>query len=161
VGERTGLLAAIVSIWMFVTILPISSLLRSLELVEATMSFMSFTAQLRYLPFFVAIPSMIVPVIAVVIPPLVPHSGILTAVVPKIASGLIWPGGMIGSIVVAFVGGALGLDYALAEKGLIQFYLTQDYATVGILTLCRREPQPPVPSGFELFLDALEGARLP
>jgi len=147
-----------------VTILPISSLLRSLELVEATMSFMSFTAQLRYLPFFVAIPSMIVPVIAVVIPPLVPHiplSGILTAVVPKIASGLIWPGGMIGSIVVAFVGGALGLDYALAEKGLIQFYLTQDYATVGILTLCRREPQPPVPSGFELFLDALEGARLP
>jgi len=50
---------------------------------------------------------MIVPVIAVVIPSLVPHiplSGILTAVVPKIASGLIWPGGMIGSIVVAFVG---------------------------------------------------------
>jgi hypothetical protein len=42
---------------------------------------------------------------------------------------------MIGSIVVAFVGGALGLDYALAEKGLIQFYLTQDYATVGIVTL--------------------------
>jgi len=127
------------------------------------MSFMSFTPQLRYLPFFVAIPSMIVPVIAVVIPPLVPHiplSGILTAVVPKI-SGLICPGGMIGSIVVAFVGGALGLDYALAEKGLIQFYLTQDYATVGILTLCRRESQPPVPSGFELFLDALEGARLP
>jgi hypothetical protein len=69
---------------------------------------------------------------------------------------------MIGSIVVAFVGGALGLDYALAEKGLIQFYLTQDYATVGILTLCRREPQPPVPSGFELFLDAgLEGASSP
>ena len=123
---------------MFVTILPISSLLRSLELVEGTISFMSFTPQLRYLPFFVAIPSMIVPVIAVVIPPLVPHiplSGILTAVVPKIASGLIWPGGgMIGFYRCGVCGcGALGLDYALAEKGLIQFYLTQDYATVASL----------------------------
>ena len=67
-GERTGLLAAIVSIWMFVTILPICSLLRSL-LVEGTISRLSLP-QLRYLPFFIAIPSMIVLVIAVVIPPL-------------------------------------------------------------------------------------------
>jgi hypothetical protein len=53
---------------MFVTILPICSLLRSL-LVEGTISRLSLP-QLRYLPFFIAIPSMIVLVIAVVIPPL-------------------------------------------------------------------------------------------
>jgi hypothetical protein len=42
----------------------------------------------------------------------------LTAVVPKIASGLIWPGGgMIGFYRCGVCGcGALGLDYALAKR---------------------------------------------
>ena len=45
-------------------------------------------------------------------------AGILTAVVPKIASGLIWPGGgMIGFYRCGVCGcGALGLDYALAKR---------------------------------------------
>jgi hypothetical protein len=76
---------------MFVTILPICSLLRSVEFVEGTISFMSFSPPAPVPAVFIVIPSMIVPVVAVVIPPLVPLvplSGILTAVVPKIVSGL-------------------------------------------------------------------------
>ena len=84
-------LAAIVSIWMFVPILPICSLLLSAKFVEGTIRFMSFSPPAPVPAVLVVIPSMIVPVIAVVIPPLVPFvplSGILTAVVPKIVSGL-------------------------------------------------------------------------
>ena len=84
-------LTAIVSIRMLVTILPICSLLRSVKFVEGTISFMSFSSPAPVPAVFVVIPSMIVPVVAVIIPPLVPFvplSGVLTAVIPKIVSGL-------------------------------------------------------------------------
>jgi len=76
---------------MFVTIFPVCSLLRSVELVEGTISFMPFSPPAPVPAIFSVIPSMIVPVVPVVIPPLVPLvplSGILTAVVSKIAAGL-------------------------------------------------------------------------
>jgi hypothetical protein len=76
---------------MFVAKLPVCSLLRPVKFVEGTISFMPFSPPAPVPAVFTAIPSMIVPVAPVVIPPLVPFvplSGILTAVVPKIVAGL-------------------------------------------------------------------------
>jgi hypothetical protein len=89
--ERTGELAAIVTIRMFVAKLPVCSLLRSVKFVEGTISFMPFSPPAPVPAVFAVIPSMIVPVAPVVIPslvPFVPLSGILTAVVSKIVAGL-------------------------------------------------------------------------
>jgi hypothetical protein len=89
--KRTGELAAIVTIRMFVAILPVCSLLRTPYLVEGTISLMPFLPPVPVPAVFAVIPSMVVPVVAVVIPPLVsfvPLSGILTAVVSKIVAGL-------------------------------------------------------------------------
>ena len=89
--DGTGELAAIVTIRMFVAILPVCSLLRSVEFVEGTISFMPFSSPAPVPAVFAVVPSMIVPVVPVVIPPLVsfvPLSGILTAVVSKIVAGL-------------------------------------------------------------------------
>ena len=73
------------------TILPICSLPLAAKSVEGTISFMSFSPPVPVPAVFAVIPSMIVPVVPVVVPPLVPFvplSDILTAVVPKIVSGL-------------------------------------------------------------------------
>jgi len=84
-------LAAIVTIWMFLAILPVCSLLRALQLVEGTINLMPFRPPVPVPAVFAIIPSMVVPLVAVVVPPLVyfvPLSGILTAVVSKIVAGL-------------------------------------------------------------------------
>lgn len=70
------------------SILPICSLLRLVEFVEGTISFMPFSPPAPIPGVFAVIPSMIVPVVPVVIPPLVPLSDVLTAVVSKIVAGL-------------------------------------------------------------------------
>jgi len=70
---------------MFVAILPVCSLLRSVQFVEGAINFMPFSPPAPVPAVFAVIPSMIVPVVPVVIPPL---SGILTAVVSKIVAGL-------------------------------------------------------------------------
>jgi len=85
---RTGVLAAIVTIRMFVAILPVCSLLRPLQLVEGTINLVSFRSPVPVPAVFAVIPSMVVPVVAVVVPSLVPLSGVLTAVVSKIVAGL-------------------------------------------------------------------------
>ena len=84
-------LAAIVTIRMFVAILPVCSLLRSVEFVKGAISFMPFSPPAPVPAVFAVIPSMIVPVVPVVIPPLVPFvplSSVLTAVVSKSVAGL-------------------------------------------------------------------------
>jgi hypothetical protein len=89
--DGTGELAALVAIRMFVAILPVCSLLRAPHLVEGTINLMSFLPPVPIPAVFAVIPSMVVPVVAVVVPPVVsfvPFSGILTAVVSKIVSGL-------------------------------------------------------------------------
>jgi hypothetical protein len=89
--ERTGELAAIVTIRMFVTILPVCSLLGPFQLVKGTINLMPFRSPVPVPAVFAVIPSMVVPVAAVVVPPLVsfvPLSGVLTAVVSKIVAGL-------------------------------------------------------------------------
>ena len=76
---------------MLVSILPVSSLLFPVKFVEGTIKVMFFSPPAPVPAVFGVIPSMIIPVVAVVIPPVVPFvplSGILTAVVPKIVSGL-------------------------------------------------------------------------
>ena len=76
---------------MFVAILPVCSLLRAPHLVEGTISLMSFLPPVPVPSVFAVIPSMVVPVVAVVVPSLVSFialSGILTAIVSKIVSGL-------------------------------------------------------------------------
>jgi hypothetical protein len=70
---------------MFVAIPPVCSLLRSVEFVEGAINFMPFSPPAPVPAVFAAIPSMIVPVVLVVIPPL---SSVLTAVVSKIVAGL-------------------------------------------------------------------------
>jgi hypothetical protein len=88
--ERTGELA-IVTIRMFVAILPVCSLLRAPQLVEGTIGIMPFLSPVPVPAVFPVIPLMVVPVVAVVVPPLVsfvPLSGILTTVVSKIVAGL-------------------------------------------------------------------------
>jgi hypothetical protein len=70
---------------MFVAILPVCSLLLSVEFVEGAIDFMPFSPPPPVPAVFAVIPSMIVLVVPVVIPPL---SGILTAVVSKIVAGL-------------------------------------------------------------------------
>jgi hypothetical protein len=89
--RKTGELAAIVTIRMFVAILPVCSLLRVPHLVEGAISLVPFLPPVPVPPVFAVIPSMVVPVVAVVVPPLVsfvPFSGILTSVVSNIVSGL-------------------------------------------------------------------------
>jgi hypothetical protein len=89
--QRTGELAAIVTIRMFVAILPVCSLLRAPYLVEGTISLMPFLPPVPVPAIFPVIPLMVVPMVAVVVPPLVSFvslSGILTAIVSKIVSGL-------------------------------------------------------------------------
>jgi hypothetical protein len=91
VRERTCELAAIVTIRMFVAIFPVCSLMRALQLVEGTISLMPFRPPVPVPAVFAGIPLMVVPVVAVVVPPLVsfvPLSGILTAIVSKIVAGL-------------------------------------------------------------------------
>jgi hypothetical protein len=76
---------------MFVAILPVCSLLLSVESVEGTIRFMPFSPPAPVPGVFVVIPSMIVPVVPVIIPPLVPFvslSSILTAIVLKTVAGL-------------------------------------------------------------------------
>jgi hypothetical protein len=76
---------------MFVAILPVCPLLGSVQFVEGTISFMPFSPPVPVPAVFAVVPSMIVPVVPIVIPPLisfVPLSGILTAVVSKIVAGL-------------------------------------------------------------------------
>jgi hypothetical protein len=76
---------------MFVAILPVCSLLRTPYLVERTISLMPFLPPVPVPAVFAVIPLMVVPVVAVVVPPLVsfvPLSGILTAIVSKIVAGL-------------------------------------------------------------------------
>ena len=88
--ERTGELA-IVTIRMFVAILPVCSLLRAPQLVEGTIGIMPFLSPVPVPAVFPVIPLMVVPVVAVVVSPLVsfvPLSGILTAIVSKIVAGL-------------------------------------------------------------------------
>jgi hypothetical protein len=88
---RTGELAAIVTIRMFVPIPPVRSLLRAVEFVEGTINFMPFSPPAPVPAVFAVIPPMIVPVVPVVIPslvPFIPLSGISTAVVSKIVAGL-------------------------------------------------------------------------
>jgi hypothetical protein len=83
-------LAPVSVIWMFVAPLPVCSLLRTLYLVEGTISRMPFRPPLPVTGVFAGIPSMVVPVIAVVVPPLVsfiPLSGVLTSVVSRIVVG--------------------------------------------------------------------------
>jgi hypothetical protein len=89
--KRTGKLAAIVTIRMFVAILPVCSLLRVPYLVEGAISLVFFLAPMPVPAVFAVIPSMVVPVVAVVVPPLISFvslPGILTAVVSKIVAGL-------------------------------------------------------------------------
>ena len=89
--KRTGELAAIVTIRMFVAKLPVCSLLRTPYLVEGTISLMPFLPPVPVPAVFAVIPLMVVPVVAVVVSPLVsfvPLSGILTAIVSKIVAGL-------------------------------------------------------------------------
>ena len=69
-------------------ILPVCSLLRPVEFVEGAINFMPFSPPAPVPAVFAAIPSMIVPVVPVVIPPFASLSGILTAVVPKLVAGL-------------------------------------------------------------------------
>ena len=88
---RTGELAAIVTIRMFVAKLPVCSLLRSVKFVKGTISFTPFSPPTPIPAVFAVIPLMIIPVVPVVIPPLVPFlplSGILTTVVLKLVGGL-------------------------------------------------------------------------
>lgn len=89
--ERTGELATIVTIRMFVAILPVCSLLSPLQLVKGTINLMPFRSPVPVPAVFAVVPSMVVPVVAVVVPPLVsfvPLSGILTAVVSKVVACL-------------------------------------------------------------------------
>ena len=89
--QRTRDLAAIVTIWMFVAILPICSLPRALQPAEGTINLMPFFPPVPVPAIFAVIPLMVVSVVAVVIPPLgslVPFAGILTAVVSKTVAGL-------------------------------------------------------------------------
>jgi hypothetical protein len=89
--EGTHELAAIVTIRMFVAILPVCSLLRAPHLVEGTVRLMPFLPPVPVPAVFAVIPLMVVPVVAVVVPPLVsfiPFSGILTVVVSKIVACL-------------------------------------------------------------------------
>lgn len=69
-------------------IFPVCSLLLSVQFVKGTISFMPLGSPAPIPAVFAAIPSMIVPVVSVVIPPFVPLPGILTAVVSKIVAGL-------------------------------------------------------------------------
>jgi hypothetical protein len=85
VVKEVASLESIVTIPMFVAILPVCSLLRSVEFVEGTISFMPFRPPAPVPAVFAVIPSVIVPVVPVVIPPL---SGVLTAVVSKIVAAL-------------------------------------------------------------------------
>jgi len=88
--KRTGKLAAIVTIRMFVAILPVCSLLRAPYHVEGAISLVSFLPPMPVSAVFAVIPSMVVPVVAIVVPPLISFllPGILTAVVSKIVAGL-------------------------------------------------------------------------
>jgi hypothetical protein len=90
-GEGLGELAAIVTIRMFVAIFPVCSPARPLQFVEGTINLMPFLPPVPVPTVFPVIPLMVVPVVAVVVAPLVsfvPLSGILTAVVSKIVTGL-------------------------------------------------------------------------
>jgi hypothetical protein len=67
---------------MFVAPLPVGSLMRALYLVEGTIGLMPcFPPPLPVTAIFAVIPSMVVLVIAVVVPPLIPLSGVLLSVV--------------------------------------------------------------------------------
>ena len=90
-AEDLAGLAAIITIRMFVAILPVCSLLRVVNLVEGTISLVPFLSPSPVPAVFPVIPLMVVPVIAIVISPLVsfvPLSSILKAVVSKIVASL-------------------------------------------------------------------------
>jgi hypothetical protein len=90
-AERTDELAAIVTIRMFVAILPVCSLLRAPQLVEGAIGLMPFLSPMPVTAVFAVIPSMVIPTVAVVVPPVVsfvPLSGILTAIVSKLVARL-------------------------------------------------------------------------